>query len=147
MRRQEGVTLVEVLIALALLAFGLIGIAAIQLTSLQSAASGYQYSVASVAALDAQERAWAQLAAKQNCRHLTAGLESDWQAEWFTPSQAPLNGATGTVDSAFVSGGCQLTVSITMRARSSNQAADHFDYVFTLPFIEARYAGEAPNAQ
>lgn len=137
----------EVLIALALLAFGLIGIAAIQLTSLQSAASGYQYSVASVAALDAQERAWAQLAAKQNCRHLTAGLESDWQAEWFTPSQAPLNGATGTVDCAFVSGGYQLTVSITMRAQPSNQAADHFVYVFTLPFIEAHYAGEAPNAQ
>jgi prepilin-type N-terminal cleavage/methylation domain-containing protein len=72
---QRGFSLLEALIALVVLSIGLIGVAAMQLKALQSANAGYQRSVASVAAVDAQERLWAQLATLetgQTCedRHL-----------------------------------------------------------------------------
>lgn len=56
MKRQHGFTLIEALVALAILSFGLMGIAAMQLNALNSASRGYQHSVATLAAVDAQER-------------------------------------------------------------------------------------------
>lgn len=41
MVRQNGFSLIEALIALVILAFGLIGVAAMQITALQSASAGY----------------------------------------------------------------------------------------------------------
>ncbi len=55
MTTQRGFSLVEALIALLVLSLGLVGVAAMQLKALQSASLGYQRSVASVAAVDAQE--------------------------------------------------------------------------------------------
>ena len=75
MNSQRGFSLLEALIALVVLSIGLIGVAAMQLKALQSANAGYQRSVASVAAVDAQERLWAQSHARnrpdlRGCRHL-----------------------------------------------------------------------------
>ncbi|HEY9815308.1 MAG TPA: type IV pilus modification protein PilV [Candidatus Obscuribacterales bacterium] len=57
----EGFTLIEALVALLVLAFGLLGVAAMQLKALQSAHVSYQRSIASVAAQDAEERLWVEL--------------------------------------------------------------------------------------
>lgn len=64
MRRggEQGFTLIEALIALLVLSIGLLGVAAMQLKSLQGAHAAYQRSIATLAAQDAQERLWAQLA-------------------------------------------------------------------------------------
>jgi len=43
MKRQHGFTLIEALVALAILSFGLMGIAAMQLNALNSASRGYQH--------------------------------------------------------------------------------------------------------
>ena len=56
--KQTGFTLIEILIAFLVLSIGLIGIAALNLVSLQNAHSSYHSSLASSIALDFEERLW-----------------------------------------------------------------------------------------
>ncbi|BBI64304.1 hypothetical protein HSBAA_56100 [Vreelandella sulfidaeris] len=98
MRQQYGFSLIEALIALLVLSIGLIGVAAMQLKALQSANAGYQRSVASVAAVDAQERLWAQLVALnsgETCEDIDRlAVEEGWKDDWFTDNdQNPLRNA------------------------------------------------------
>lgn len=59
---SRGFSLIEALIALLVLSIGMLGAAAMQLNALQSAHIAYQRSIATLAAQDAQERLWAQMA-------------------------------------------------------------------------------------
>lgn len=56
--RAEGVTLIEVLVALLVLSIGLAGIALLHINSIRFAHSSYYTSIASSAALDFEERLW-----------------------------------------------------------------------------------------
>jgi len=59
-RRQEGgFTLIEILIALIILSIGLLGVAAMQIRSLQNSHSSFERSVATLQARDLAERMWA----------------------------------------------------------------------------------------
>ncbi|EWG98735.1 type IV pilus modification protein PilV [Halomonas sp. BC04] len=126
-RPQTGFTLIEALIALVVLSIGLLGVAAMQLKALQSAHMGYQRAVVSLAAIDAQERAWAKLASNGTC---PAGgdIEGDWLGEWF-----------GTIlvndGSSLSNAGCQYTVSIEWQEErySDGETGDAFVYLFRLP--------------
>lgn len=59
--RQDGLTLIEGLIALLVLSIGLVGMGALMLTSLQNVHSSAQYSTASAIVLDLEERVWEQM--------------------------------------------------------------------------------------
>ncbi|HSP30701.1 MAG TPA: type IV pilus modification protein PilV [Halomonas sp.] len=84
-RQQQGFTLIEALVALAVLSFGLLGVAAMQLKALQSAHAGYQRSVASLAAQDAQERLWEELASDPStCPDVASFNAEEWQGNWIT---------------------------------------------------------------
>jgi len=61
-RKQQGFSLIEVLIASFIVAFGVLGMAALQLKTLQAAHSAYQRTIASVIAMDVVERLWANIA-------------------------------------------------------------------------------------
>jgi len=61
----HGFTLIEVLVTLLVLSIGLVGIAALHLTSLKNAHSSYYTSIASSIALDFEERLWLKVAAKE----------------------------------------------------------------------------------
>ncbi|MDX1554597.1 MAG: type IV pilus modification protein PilV [Xanthomonadales bacterium] len=61
-RSQQGLSLIEVLIALAVISIGLAGMAAMQLTTLQFVHSAHYRSMASTVALDFEERLWLALA-------------------------------------------------------------------------------------
>lgn len=61
-RGQQGLSLIEVLIALAVISIGLAGMAAMQLTTLQFVHSAHYRSMASTVALDFEERLWLALA-------------------------------------------------------------------------------------
>lgn len=61
-RKQQGFSLIEVLVTSFIVAFGVLGMAALQLKSLQTAHSAYQRTVASVIAMDVVERLWANMA-------------------------------------------------------------------------------------
>lgn len=59
---QSGLSLIEVLIALAVVSIGLAGMAAMQLTTLQFVHSAHYRSMASTVALDFEERLWLEVA-------------------------------------------------------------------------------------
>ena len=57
-KAQSGFTLIEVLVALLVLAIGLVGIASLHIAGLRNAHSSYYTSIASSVALDFEERLW-----------------------------------------------------------------------------------------
>ncbi|CDG53582.1 type IV pilus modification protein PilV [Vreelandella titanicae] len=138
---QRGFSLLEALIALVVLSIGLIGVAAMQLKALQSANAGYQRSVASVAAVDAQERLWAQLATLetgQTCEDIDiSGVQSAWKEHWFQNSGAtPLRGASSS-QSRIAKGdsGSDCRIDVTVALGENND--DQFSYFFLLPKVES----------
>jgi type IV pilus modification protein PilV len=82
---QGGFTLIEVMIALAVLAIGLAGLAAMQLTAMQFSHSAHYRSLASTIVLDFEERLWLELADNDfecspgdNWAGKVAALATDW---------------------------------------------------------------------
>lgn len=90
LRHSNGLTLIEVMIALLVLSIGLVGLASIHLISLKSAHSSYYRSFASTGALNAEERLWqlaqenlttpGQCVSDTSLETLQANLQQDWRA-------------------------------------------------------------------
>lgn len=140
MTHQRGFSLLEALIALIVLAIGLLGVAAMQLKALQSANTAYQRSVASVAAVDAQERLWAELAkleADKTCENIdTSTVQSAWENRWFD-YKSPLRNANESGSSIERDSGediCQFDVVLEL----SNEENDQLGYTFRLPRLEVQ---------
>lgn len=142
MNSQRGFSLIEALIALVVLSIGLIGVAAIQLKALQSANAGYQRSVASVAAVDAQERLWAQLATLnpgETCEDIdSSSVEDVWKDDWFTENdQNPFRNVKDGESSIGRDSGedkCRFNVVLVLGGDEN----DRFDYTFRLPRLEVQ---------
>jgi type IV pilus assembly protein PilV len=79
---QNGLSLIEALIALLVLSIGLAGLAGLHLNSITAVHSSYLRSVASTAALDFEERTWLQAAETNGCPTITPGSlgEAHWDA-------------------------------------------------------------------
>lgn len=84
-KAQSGFTLIEVLVALLVLAIGLVGIASLHIAGLRNAHSSYYTSIASSAALDFEERLWlAMTDINEGCidpdtvGNIIADLETAW---------------------------------------------------------------------
>lgn len=133
MQRQCGVSLVESLIALAVLAFGLIGVAAMQLTSLQSARAGYQTALVNVAAVDAQERVWAARSESRGCSDIAVGeVESAWKRHWVLDPETAVLPQINTALSGISKRGCRFTLRILL-STPLDQKAVEWVYEFQLP--------------
>lgn len=137
MLRQRGFSLIEALIALVVLSIGLIGVAAMQLKALQSATAGYQRTVVSVAAMDAQEQLWAELPGLEGCAYInTAKVEEEW-VDWWENDEAynPLrnvNWAKSSINGPEPVSDCEFTILIVL----DNWLEDietNFSYTFRLP--------------
>lgn len=142
MTQQRGFSLIEALIALVVLSIGLIGVAAMQLKALQSANAGYQRSVASVAAVDAQERLWAELATletDETCASIDlAAFQQQWKNDWFADNDHnPLRNAND-VESSIVKGSAEGECLFTVTMVLGNGENDRFDYTFRLPRLEVQ---------
>lgn len=144
---QRGFSLIEALVALLVLSIGLTGLAAMQLKALQSATAGYQRSVATLAAVDAQERLWAQLGAiaqnmsnKAGCSEiLAADIDNEWRAQWFgESSDTPIRHFSGEVidsgNDANLSN-CEFRIEINLEANPGEINDDIFTYTFRLPEV------------
>lgn len=130
MNSQRGFSLIEALIALVVLTIGLISVASIQLKALQSANAGYQRSMASVAAVDAQERIWAEWA-ENGCANID--VEDEWKAHWFSDNDAnPLRNVNQQA-SGIDQSDCAFTIGIDLNSRASDTESDIFTYTFRLP--------------
>lgn len=124
--RQRGFTLIEALVALALLAVGLLGVAAMQLKALNAAEQGYRDAHAHLAAIDAQERLWAAFAEHGGCYTIAlSALEADWQRAWFysnrngssEESNAPAVLANGS--GVMTRQGCRFDIRIVPQASNA----------------------------
>lgn len=156
MLRQRGFSLIEALIALLVLSLGLVGVAAMQLKALQSATAGYQRSVVTLAAVDAQERFWAvlaQLPDTQNCSNINPqaalpsedeSIEKQWKDWWRADNASnPLRNvdwdASGIVSPP---DSCDFTITIDLGNGPGDLGNgpgdidnDVFTYTFRLPNI------------
>lgn len=82
-RNASGFTMLEVLVSLLVLSFGLLGVAAMQIKALQSTHVSYHRSLASIAAQDMEERLWLEMAnSPASCPALSASDLEDWQSAW-----------------------------------------------------------------
>ena len=136
MSPQRGFSLIEALIALVVLSIGLIGVAAMQLKALQSANAGYQRSVASVAAVDAQERIWAEWARDDVNSCADIDVEADWQTHWFADKNAkPLRNVTEQ-GSAIVPNGCEFTIVIDLSSQPGDKESYELTYTLLLPQLD-----------
>ncbi|MEQ5803218.1 type IV pilus modification protein PilV [Halomonas sp. H10-9-1] len=134
---EQGFTLIEALIALLVLSIGLLGVAAMQLKSLQGAHAAYQRSIATLAAQDAQERLWAQMALDSDCPiwgsdSETSSLanDTDWEQEWakYLPGFADASGVEENSN-------CEFTITISWNETRFSGEGDNpeFTYRIRLP--------------
>lgn len=80
--RARGFSLIEVLVAVAVLGIGLLAVGGLQLKSLQEAQAGYQRTLASLAAQDAVERLWAEAEAGESECPEASKIAADWYDNW-----------------------------------------------------------------
>lgn len=80
--KQSGFTLLEALIAVLVLSFGLLGVAAMQLKAMQSSHLSYHRSIATLAAQDAVERLWIELGSASNFCPDPVSVRADWLDHW-----------------------------------------------------------------
>ncbi|QHD51012.1 prepilin-type N-terminal cleavage/methylation domain-containing protein [Vreelandella aquamarina] len=131
--RQGGFSLVEALVALVVLSLGVLSVAAMQFKAMQSVRSGYQQSLASVAALDAQERVWAAIAHVEGCQSVpVASIESAWRDAWFLDEEAPLKRSVDPAQSAIGRSGCQFDVTVKIDVPDDENGI-RLEYRFLLP--------------
>jgi type IV pilus assembly protein PilV len=96
-RHTQGFSLLEVLVAIVVLSVGLLGIAGLQIASLQSANATYQRSIANMQAQDLIDRLWGSA-----CRHTV--IFPTIRSEWITTHQNhPILLNWGKVDPAATS--------------------------------------------
>tara|TARA_R110000796_G_scaffold236277_3_gene355623 strand:- start:516 stop:932 length:417 start_codon:yes stop_codon:yes gene_type:complete len=135
MIHQRGFSLIEALIALVVLSIGLIGVAAMQLKALQSATAGYQRSVATLAAVDAQERLWAELPGLAHCTGIDIdSVEAAW-VEWWDDDDAsnPLRNVNWAGSGISPGDDCEFTITIDLGEGPDDIDNDVFTYNFRLP--------------
>jgi len=131
-RSGKGFTLLETLIALLVLSFGLLGLAGLQLKSLQSSHSSYQRGLANIIAADAVERLWANMAA---AAPLTAAqVQAQWLQHWTNTANNRLTlPGLGGVITPPAAGGTQYSVTVTWTEnRFGNNGNSSFVYNFML---------------
>ena len=138
-----GFTLIESLIALLLLSLGLLAMGGMQLKALQGAHMGYQRSLVTLMAIDAQERAWAGRASGV-CESAST-ISADWLSHW--NSHGDLHLDTSETRLSQGAARCEYRVTVQWRdgrsavtstgmkgdAQLSPEHANNFTYTFRLP--------------
>jgi type IV pilus assembly protein PilV len=141
-REQAGMTLVEVLVAVVLISVGLLGVAALQLTSLRGNQDSYARSQAAVLASDIIERMRAnQLGFRAGHYDTTTGLagtiaETDI-ARWQATIDQVLPGGAAITNGTIVRNGNIVTITVQWNEREE-QATAQTRAAATLPTFSVR---------
>lgn len=131
-RPQSGFTLLEVMIALVVLSFGMLGLAAMQLKGLQSAHLSYQRTLATTAASDAVERLWVDLWATPTTCPDPVGVTDEWHDAW---GDVLVGMEASSTIAPASSGSCEYTITVVWQDErfSSENDVSRFVYVARLP--------------
>lgn len=140
MDKARGFSLVEVLVALVVLAVGLLGMAGLQLKGLQSAHAAYQRTLGTLVAEDAAERLWAwhgaQPAAVCPGDDELAALRDAWRQHWAEtlPGFAAASDIVGHSACRFlITAGWQEARFAASDAAATGQTTVGLDYAVSLP--------------
>ena len=95
-RRSRGFALAEALVSLLVLSVGLLGVAAMQLKALQASQIGYQRSLASLIAIDGQERVWNEFVRLGKECPTASAVNSEWLDYW-QDAVALMNAESGSL--------------------------------------------------
>ncbi|WP_431024542.1 type IV pilus modification protein PilV [Halomonas sp. H5] len=133
---QKGFTLLEALIAVLVLSFGLLGVAAMQLKAMQSSHLSYHRSIATLAAQDAVERLWIELGSASNFCPDPDAVKADWLNHW--ASKLPNMNASASSDIESPSA-CEYKVIVSWEDNrfSDNADVSSLSYFTRLPGREA----------
>ncbi|MDI5983511.1 type IV pilus modification protein PilV [Halomonas sp. M4R5S39] len=129
---MNGFTLLEVLVALLVLSFGFLGVAAMQVKSMQAAHVSYQRSIATLAAQDAGERLWAELANNPPvCPTTNTG--DAWSVAWYGEWSQLLPGLVHD-GSTISKNDCTYTITVEWQDdRFGGENVSNLVYVIRLP--------------
>ncbi len=134
--RSRGFSLIEALIALLVLSIGMLGAAAIQLNALQGAHIAYQRSIATLAAQDAQERLWAQMAKGGGCPDWSDARELnelDWNDAWSGYLPGFADASSVDPETSGSNADCKFTITISWAEARSADENPEFTYHVRLP--------------
>jgi len=79
LRRQAGLSLVEVLVTMVIVSVGLLGVAGLQLKALKNTYASFQRALATLQAQDLADRLWASTCVLSNATQRD-NIKSEWQA-------------------------------------------------------------------
>lgn len=151
--RMKGFTMIEVLIAFLVLAIGLVGMASLQLTSVQSAHSSYLRSIASSIALDMEEQLWlevADLGPSDDCptiSNVVATTKEIWSGQLNGTSWANSNHGIVTLPNMDSTGSISSTGTAYGDDAPDSNVPFWREVTFSLSWAEKRFEGEGSLEQ
>lgn len=131
--KQRGFTLIEALVAMLILSIGLLGVAAVQVKSIQYSHASYQRSVAVVQANDLVERLWAGICA-------LPGSLTDIESDWIAAHQNSLPNWDGEVELDGSDAPPLYTIRITW---DDERAADGVQQQFVADGVQQQFVYDA----
>ncbi len=140
-QRLHGFSLVEVLVAILLVAIGLLGLAAAQVKTLQYASSSLQQTVASIQAQNVIERLWPELCRLQQG---SQPFDEDFTASLKPDAELDPVGYSATVPaydfsaSPLTAAAAQPLLSVTIRwtdRRQRDQSSEQLDIAAGFPWL------------
>lgn len=128
--RTSGITLIEVMVTLLLLAIGAMGSAMLQMKALQATHSAHQRTLASIFAADVAERLWHGLARGQ--------IEQGWLDDWERRrecAEASGHFCLPALDVALAGAGQQRVITVSWAESRFQEPGNRssLEYVVTLP--------------